>query len=64
MILYRLKCKRGHVFEAWFASGAAYDKQAKHGELSCPQCGTAQVSKAAPLANQASNSWPLLHLSR
>ena len=29
MILYRLKCKKGHEFEAWFASSAAFDKQEK-----------------------------------
>ena len=37
MILYRLKCKKGHEFEAWFASSAAFDTQAKRGQLSCPQ---------------------------
>jgi hypothetical protein len=49
MILYRLKCKKGHEFEAWFANSAAYDKQAKRGQLSCPKCGSAQVAKA-PMA--------------
>jgi hypothetical protein len=46
MILYRLKCKKGHEFEAWFASGAAFDTQEKRGMLSCPNCGTSKVSKA------------------
>jgi hypothetical protein len=46
MILYRLQCKKGHQFEAWFASSAAYDKQAKREQLSCPKCGTSKVSKA------------------
>ena len=46
MILYRLKCKKGHEFEAWFASGDAFDKQEKRGLLSCPNCGTPKVSKA------------------
>ena len=46
MILYRLKCKRGHEFEAWFAGSAAFDKQEKRGLLSCPNCGTSNVSKA------------------
>jgi hypothetical protein len=46
MILYRLRCKKGHEFEAWFASGAAFDKQEKRGQLSCPSCGTSKVSKA------------------
>ncbi len=31
MILYRLKCKKGHEFEAWFASSAAFDTQEKRG---------------------------------
>jgi hypothetical protein len=46
MILYRLKCKKGHEFEAWFAGSAAFDKQQKRGLLSCPRCGTGNVSKA------------------
>jgi hypothetical protein len=49
MILYRLKCRKGHEFEAWFASSGAYDKQAERGQLSCPKCGTSQVAKA-PMA--------------
>ena len=49
MILYRLKCRKGHEFEAWFASSAAYDKQAERRQLSCPKCGTSQVGKA-PMA--------------
>jgi hypothetical protein len=46
MIRYRLKCKKGHQFDAWFASSAAYEKQAKGKQLSCAKCGSAQVSKA------------------
>ena len=46
MIRYRLKCKKGHEFEAWFASGTAFDTQEKRGLLSCPNCGTSKVSKA------------------
>ena len=46
MILYRLRCKRGHEFEAWFAGSAAFDKQEKRGQLSCPSCGTSSVAKA------------------
>jgi len=46
MILYRLRCKKGHEFEAWFASSAAFDRQEKRGQLSCPNCGTTAVSKA------------------
>jgi hypothetical protein len=46
MILYRLRCKKGHEFEAWFASSVAFDKQEKRRQLSCPSCGTTSVSKA------------------
>ena len=46
MILYRLKCKKGHEFEAWFANSAAFDTQEKRGLLSCAHCGTSKVSKA------------------
>jgi len=46
MILYRLKCKKGHEFEGWFASSAAFDTQEKRGLLSCAHCGTSKVSKA------------------
>ena len=46
MILYRLKCKKGHEFQAWFASSAAFDTQEKRGQLSCPVCATNKVGKA------------------
>ena len=46
MIRYRLKCKKGHEFEAWFANSAAFDTQEKRGLLSCAHCGTSKVSKA------------------
>jgi hypothetical protein len=49
MIRYRLKCERRHEFEAWFANSAAYDRQAKRGQISCPKCGTDRVEKA-PMA--------------
>ena len=39
MIRYRLKCKKGHQFDAWFASSTAYDRQAKGKQLSCAKCG-------------------------
>ena len=46
MILYSLKCKKGHEFEAWFASSGAFDTQEKRGQLSCPVCATNKVGKA------------------
>jgi hypothetical protein len=46
MILYRLKCEKRHEFEAWFSNSAAFDRQAKRGQVSCPRCGTTRVEKA------------------
>ncbi|MCW5690071.1 MAG: DUF1178 family protein [Pseudolabrys sp.] len=46
MIKYALACDKGHSFESWFADSAAYDKQAKRGLVTCPQCGSAKVEKA------------------
>ena len=58
MIRYRLKCERRHEFEAWFASSAAFDRQAKRGEISCPRCGTAKVEKTlmAPSISKGTKS--------
>jgi hypothetical protein len=46
MIKYRLRCVRGHEFETWFASSAAYDKLAKRQQLTCATCGSDRVEKA------------------
>ncbi|HET8727807.1 MAG TPA: DUF1178 family protein [Alphaproteobacteria bacterium] len=49
MISFNLRCQDGHVFEAWFKDGAAYDAQAAAGEVACPICGDRKVAKA-PMA--------------
>ena len=46
MIRFSLKCKDGHVFEAWFRNGDTYERQAKRGEVRCPDCGSLKVTKA------------------
>ena len=46
MIRYALACAKGHAFESWFPSSAAYDKQAKRGLVACPVCGDSKVEKA------------------
>ena len=53
MILFDLRCKDGHAFEAWFRDGAAYEDQVAAGDLACPVCGSAEVTKAlmAPALN-------------
>ena len=49
MILFDLRCTKGHVFEAWFRNNASYDSQAKAGVVACPACGSRKVEKA-PMA--------------
>lgn len=46
MIRFSLRCKEGHEFEAWFRTGDTYERQAKRGEVRCPDCGSAKVAKA------------------
>jgi hypothetical protein len=46
MIRYSLVCEKGHDFESWFPSSAAYDKQVKRKLVTCPACGSAKVEKA------------------
>ncbi|MBX6329890.1 MAG: DUF1178 family protein [Pseudolabrys sp.] len=46
MIRYALVCQKGHEFESWFADSAAFDKQVKRKLVSCPHCGSTQVTKA------------------
>lgn len=53
MIKYQLVCANDHTFDAWFRDSAAYDQQAGTGEILCPSCGTAEVSKALMAPNLA-----------
>jgi hypothetical protein len=46
MIRYSLHCERGHAFESWFQSSAAYDSQVKRKLVTCPSCGSAKVEKS------------------
>jgi hypothetical protein len=49
MILYQLKCRHDHRFEAWFRDSKAFDKQAKRRDIECPDCGDTSIEKA-PMA--------------
>ncbi|MBY0432262.1 MAG: DUF1178 family protein [Rhodospirillales bacterium] len=55
MILFELKCRADHHFEAWFRDGATYEAQVAAGEVSCPVCGEIQVDKA-PMAPRLAKS--------
>jgi hypothetical protein len=47
VIVFDLRCGKGHVFEAWFGSSAAYDTQRAEAAIACPLCGDTAVAKAA-----------------
>jgi hypothetical protein len=49
MILFDLKCAKGHVFEAWFRDSGTADRQIVGHKVACPECGNAKVGKA-PMA--------------
>ncbi|MEO5336211.1 MAG: DUF1178 family protein [Magnetospirillum sp. WYHS-4] len=46
MIVFDLKCSKGHTFEEWFASSGEFEKLAKKKQIACPKCGDKQVAKA------------------
>ena len=46
MILFTLRCARGHQFEGWFRDGDGFEAQQKTGEISCSECGETKVEKA------------------
>lgn len=60
MIVFTLKCRDGHEFETWFRDSAEYDRQAKRGLVSCPDCGSTKVEKAvmAPRLGRSTKSDP------
>jgi hypothetical protein len=49
MILYRLRCSKGHEFESWFKDSRTYERQEKKSLIGCAVCGDAKVVRA-PMA--------------
>jgi hypothetical protein len=49
MILYRLRCSKGHEFESWFKDSKTYERQEKKSLVGCAVCGNAKVERA-PMA--------------
>jgi hypothetical protein len=45
LIRYSLICDKGHDFEGWFSQSGDFDHQKASGFLSCPTCGSLEVSK-------------------
>ena len=46
MILYRLRCSKGHEFESWFKDSKTYERQEKKSLIGCAMCGDAKVARA------------------
>ncbi len=55
MILFELKCSKGHFFEAWFKDGKSFERQAKQGKVECPMCEDSKITKA-PMAPAVTSS--------
>lgn len=53
MIAFDLRCRGGHVFEAWFASSAAFEDQRGRSLVPCPVCADTDVEKAVMAPNVA-----------
>jgi hypothetical protein len=60
MIVFTLRCRDGHEFETWFRDSAAYERQARRGLVTCPDCGSTEVEKAvmAPRLRRSGKSDP------
>jgi hypothetical protein len=55
MILYRLRCAKGHEFESWFKDSKTYERQEKKSLIGCAVCGEAKVERA-PMAPRLGKS--------
>ena len=51
MIVYDLKCRSGHQFEAWFNNAAGFERLKKAGHVACSVCGSTKVEKALNAPN-------------
>jgi hypothetical protein len=55
VIVYSLRCPKGHAFEGWFRDSGAFDAQSADGKLLCPVCNSKKIEKA-PMAPALANS--------
>ena len=46
MIHYQLRCDGEHGFDGWFRDSAAFEAQSAAGLVTCPECGSAMVTRA------------------
>lgn len=45
MIIFDLRCDRGHQFEGWFKDHGAFEDQRSGRLIRCPVCGSAETDK-------------------
>ena len=57
MIVFDLLCGGGHRFEGWFGSAKDFASQRDRSLLSCPTCGSGQISRV-PSATRANLGAP------
>ena len=43
MIIYDLKCEKGHKFEGWFRDASAFEEQKSQRLITCPICGSSDT---------------------
>jgi hypothetical protein len=55
MILYRLRCSKGHEFESWFKDSKSYERQEKKSLIGCAMCGDGKIERA-PMAPRLGRS--------
>ena len=53
MILYRLRCSKGHEFDSWFKDSKSYERQEKKSLIGCAVCGDVKVARAIMAPNVA-----------
>jgi hypothetical protein len=45
MVVYNLACEQEHRFEGWFGSAEVFDARRADGTVSCPVCGSQEISR-------------------
>ena len=48
MIIYDLKCGKGHKFEGWFRDISAFEEQKSQRLIMCPVCGSSDTERMIP----------------
>jgi hypothetical protein len=56
MILYRLRCSKGHEFESWFKDSNTYERQEKRCLIGCAVCGDGKIARAPMAPRLGGNS--------